>query len=73
MARVCQVCGGLVPAFNEVLGYSGPICNGAHGNTYNGNSELFARILELEKKVAELTNAAPPKQELNKEVNDNDT
>ena len=30
MAGTCNLCGGLITAGNEVLGYAGPICNGTH-------------------------------------------
>lgn len=30
MAKGCDVCGGLIMASNEVMGYGGPICQGNH-------------------------------------------
>lgn len=32
MSKACSICGGLVAAGNEVLGYGGPTCNGMHNN-----------------------------------------
>jgi hypothetical protein len=58
MGKACNVCGGLIPASNEVLSYSGPICNGIHGGgqpTYvlgpNDNNSLREHILRLERRI----------------------
>lgn len=33
MAKACNICGGLILANNEVLGYGGPICSGHHATS----------------------------------------
>lgn len=36
MSKACNICGGLIMAPGEIMGYGGPICNGLHGTT-SGN------------------------------------
>lgn len=72
MSRMCNVCGGLVSAPNEVLGYSGPMCNGLHGGFgYQNPDHSFnvqSRLYELEKRLTELTDLVATDQDTNTDV-----
>ena len=68
----CKVCGGAIFASNEVVSYSGPLCNNpfhqAPTRPFNDTTSLWERVVGLETEVEKLKAALSPKQ---KEVKEN--
>jgi hypothetical protein len=49
MAYRCNVCGSLIMAQNEVLGYGGPLCSGHHAEGSQNSGEVRANDKPLRK------------------------
>lgn len=70
MSKACNICGGLIVAQGEVLGYSGPLCSGNHAITAPWSlMEEQRRVKEQPKRELANDYTAPRDNSLKKDGN----